>query len=68
MRLRHGKGSAPAWTAGCLGPFLACISLFAAATILLRGSITFGDGVALVFILILAATGVWLTIDYFRGK
>lgn len=68
MPLRHGRGSAPAWTAGCLGPFLVCISLFAAATIVLRGAMTFGDIVALVLIIVLAAAGAALTIDYFRGR
>lgn len=68
MALRHGIGAAPAWTAGCLGPFLACVGLLAAATIAFGRPMTFGNGLALVVTLVLAAAGVWLNIDHFRGK
>lgn len=68
MPLRQAKGSAPALAAGCAGPFLVCTSLFAASIMVMRGSMTVGDIVALVIILFLAAAGAALTIDYFRGK
>lgn len=68
MALRHGKGSAPAWTAGCLGPFLACVGALAAASIAFGRPMNFGNGVALAVTLVLAVAGVWLTIDYFRGR
>lgn len=74
MPLRHGNGFSPEWTAGCLGPFLVVLCAFGLLGFLFNGIHDFEDGAAVIAMIILAAAGLWVSIDYFgellrkRGK
>lgn len=74
MPLRHGDGPAPAWAAGCLGPFLVVLCALGLIGFVFEGVHNFQDGAAVVAMIILGGLGLWLCIDYFgellrrRGK
>lgn len=67
MPLRHGNGPAPAWAAGCAGPFLVVMCALGLVGFLFEGVNDFQDGAAVIAMIILGGAGLWLSIDYFGG-
>lgn len=68
LPLRHGNEPAPAWAAGCAGPFLIIMCGLGLLGFVFAGVHSFQDGAAVAAMVVLGATDIWLTVDYFGER